>query len=57
MKTSSTDLWVFGHFLHLLFSLGDRNRNGVGAGQSSVSGSYGVDDLSHTNTDRNQNGC
>lgn len=45
--TSSADLWVFGHLLHLLFSIRDRNGDGVGAGQSRIPGSDGVDDLSH----------
>lgn len=51
-ESESSDLWVFSHFLHLLCSLWDRNRNHIGAGQRRVPGCYWVNNLTHTQTDR-----
>lgn len=42
---SRAHFWVFGHFFLLHFGLWNGNGDGVGAGKSSVPGSYRVDNL------------
>lgn len=46
----STHFRVFGHFLHLFYSLRDKHRNRIGGRQSRESGRHWINDLTHTHT-------
>lgn len=49
---SCSNLRVFGHFFHLLFSFWNGNRNHIGAGQSYIPGRYWVNNLTHVHTEK-----
>lgn len=48
MIKSCSHFRMLGHFIHLLFSFWNWNGNSIGAGQSRVPGSYGVNNLTET---------